>query len=111
MPPVFVQWGRFAPSRLVRTGSAREEECMGGTPMPLEEDGPRRGFVRVGFCGPPAAQRVALVITTLCIFSNKYVRSPCATLIGAACRLMRRGVFPATSIQYTASSILCDRTA
>ena len=53
-----------------------------------------------------AVHSVALVITTLCMRSNKYVRKPSATLIGAAWRETRLGVRPLTSIQYTASATL-----
>jgi len=56
-------------------------------------------------------QSVALVITTLCSFSNKYRFNPSATFTGAACSATRLGVRPLTSIQYTASGIDCFKMA
>ena len=40
-------------------------------------------------CLEEPAQSVALVITTLCIFSNRYFFNPSATLMGAACNETR----------------------
>src|SRR5688500_12559460 len=102
MAPFLVQCGRYAPCRACNSAVVARAtrpcfffllgEDTGGSPV-------------------PPVHSVALVITTLCILSNKYVFNPCATFTGAQCSETRFGVRPLTSTQYTASGTLCEISA